>query len=54
LGPGPDDFGQKCVNLPTYDIIDKKNKIRNFPIFKIQTRRLATSFEGLNPALQLN
>jgi len=32
---------------PTYDVTHKKSEIQNFPFFSMQSRKLATSFEGL-------
>jgi len=51
-GPGPSNLGQNCLSPPHLWRHTQKNEIQNFPIFiQIHTRRLATSFQGLNGSL---
>jgi len=44
-------LAENAKPYPTDDITHKKHEIKNFPFFSAQSRRLATSFEGLNSSL---
>jgi len=51
LSPGQCEVTQKSS---TYDVTDKKSALpKQKIVFRVQTRRLAVSFEGLNSSLPL-
>jgi len=48
---GSDNMSQKNLNLSPFFGPPQKNQIQNFPIFKIESKSLSTSVEGLNSSI---